>query len=414
VPPFAPDWGILARPGVKLPLMPLLFLLLRECAKPAQGAGDVAGSWRRAPRLCFLDPSQFEIEPGRETLLSAGISCIPTQVRFLSRSAGILGLRESNVTIIKRNRGLWSPKMKLSVQIMFTCTVTLLAGTALNNPSQAAEYLYHPHSPLGLGVGFDPIAVADTKSDCLDDDGTSNSQTTGATSTTFDVSIVKTHQELIEKTQRDTSISASYTFFSAGYSQSEFNQYSFSKNSLTWVLRGFSTYGTVSLVNPRLKQIYSSLHDDVLIRRCGSEVITKETKGAQVALIYHLEDLSESTVSRLERSFEAGVSYGALSANFKDKYQQFLAKAASVSKVGLNIDVIGGPGIAALSDLVTKADDVAHVETVISAYLSQIRPDNAAGMKFYSASTLVALAGRADSTSDAYKRQAIITLYDWK
>jgi hypothetical protein len=292
-----------------------------------------------------------------------------------------------------------------------TCALVLV-HCSITTQTFSAEYLYHPQGPLRLGAGFDPIAVSDTKSDCLDHDGISPPQSVGATSTTFEISIVKSHQELLEKTQRDTSVAASYKFFSAGYSESSFNQYSFSKNSLTWVLRGFSTYGIVDLLRPRLKSEYAALDSDSLVRRCGREIITREIRGAQVALIYHLENLSESTVSRLERSFQAGASSGAFSASIKDKYQQFLTKAASVSKVSLNIDAIGGPGVSALSGLVTATDDMARVEAVVSQYLSQMSAHNAPSVRFFSATTLVSLAGRQDADSQRRTRQALIQLYN--
>jgi hypothetical protein len=177
------------------------------------------------------------------------------------------------------------------------------------------------------------------------------------------------------------------------------------------VLRGFSTYGTVDLINPRLKAPYAALDSASLVRRCGHEIITREIRGAQVALIYHVENLSESTVSKLEQSFQAGVSYGALSADLKSKYQQFLARAASASRVSLNIDAIGGPGVAALSGLVTAADDVSHVEAVVSTYLSKISADNAPGLRFFSASTLGTLAGRQDAEPERHGRRVLIGLY---
>jgi len=177
------------------------------------------------------------------------------------------------------------------------------------------------------------------------------------------------------------------------------------------MLRGFTTYEIQELINPTLKAQYSALDSATLLRRCGREIITRQKKGAQVALIYHLEDLSESTVSKLERSFQGGVSSGALSVDSRDKFQQFLSKAASVSKVRLNFDAIGGPGVAAVSGLVTANDDVSRVETVVSNYMSRITPNNAAGWQLFSASTLTALAGREDAQSDRQVRQVLVELY---
>jgi hypothetical protein len=296
-------------------------------------------------------------------------------------------------------------------KIVIAAVVSAVSNCASISGGEAAEYLYHPHSPLALGAGFDPIAIDDTKSECIQHKGIRPPNSTGAIGTTFEVAIVRSHQELLEKTQRDTSISASYTFFSTGYSESSFNQYSFSKNSLTWVLRGYSSYGTFELIDPTLKPDYAALDDKSLVRRCGREIITKEVRGAQVALIYHLDDLSESTVSKLERSFQGGASVGGLSADVKSRYQQFLAKASSASRLSMNIDAIGGPGVQALSGLVTAADDVSRVESVVSTYISRITPDSAPGLRFFSASTLSALAGRRDAESEHRARQILAQLY---
>jgi hypothetical protein len=95
--------------------------------------------------------------------------------------------------------------------IIAACMLVLL-NCVFTTSTEAAEYLYHPHSPLRLGAGFDPIAISDTKLECLDYDGITPPRLAGATSTSFEISMVKSHQDLLEKTQRDTSVSASYMF----------------------------------------------------------------------------------------------------------------------------------------------------------------------------------------------------------
>jgi hypothetical protein len=61
--------------------------------------------------------------------------------------------------------GLGGFKALIAASMLVIMNCGLLTG------SEAAEYLYHPHSPLRLGPGFDPIAISDTKSECLDYDG---------------------------------------------------------------------------------------------------------------------------------------------------------------------------------------------------------------------------------------------------
>ena len=292
-------------------------------------------------------------------------------------------------------------------------TLLVMALCALSsNFAKAETYGFYPNGPLVIGDGFDLFTISDKKSKCLKDDKITPPATEGAVSTRFEVALVKSHRDLLDKTQRDTSISAGYAFLHASASESSFNQYSFNSNSLTWILRAFSTFGTYELANPELKEKYRTKDDAALVSLCGGEIVTSEIRGAQVALIYHIDDVSESVISKLEQSFEAGVSEGALSTDVKIKYQQFFSRAESVSKISLTFDAIGGPGVSALKDIVGATDDVTKVEKVVGDYLATITASNAPPVTYFTADTLVGLAGRKDSITNKWDRGILGELYE--
>src|SRR6266446_4837725 len=151
---------------------------------------------------------------------------------------------------------------------------------------QGAVYQYFPSSPLHLSGGFDPVNPFELMLPCINYDSIKNVDTTGATKTRFTLSLIKSRQDLYHDLQVSSSLSANYLFFSAGGGFDLEDQSAFHADSLTWIVLAGSDYGRFILenarLNPEAQRMVDNFEYDSFAKRCGSEVVLEERRGALI------------------------------------------------------------------------------------------------------------------------------------
>lgn len=257
--------------------------------------------------------------------------------------------------------------------------------------SRAAVYEYHPSSPFHIAGGFDPLKPFELTLPCVDYDSIVNIDTEGAVKTRFTLSLVKSREELYKHLQVSASLSAHYYFFGGGAGFELDEENSFHADSLTWIVKAGSDYGRYLLKNPRLNPQAQGFLDrgehDMFAKRCGSEAVLEERRGAMIASIFTLENLSSENKRRLSTSFKGGFDLGFFDISLSTEYKDFYKFATTMGKMKLDVYALGGTGVTAFKELVqAKPYDLQKVGSVLAEYTGSLTPQKAVPTEYMTAS----------------------------
>lgn len=269
--------------------------------------------------------------------------------------------------------------------------VLSVAVCVLGFPAKGAVYEYHPSSPLHIAGGFDPLNPFELTLPCVEYDSIQNVDTEGAVKTRFTLSLVKSREELYKHLQVSASLSANYYFYSGGGGFEMDDESSFHADSLTWIVKAGSDYGRYLLKNPRLSTLAQGFIDrgehDEFARRCGTEAVLEQRKGAMIASIFTLENLSSENKHRLQASFKGGADLGFFDISMTTEYKDFYRFATTMGKMKLDVFAIGGNGVTALKDLVqAKPYDLQKVGSILGDYTGSLTPEKAVPREYITAS----------------------------
>jgi hypothetical protein len=295
--------------------------------------------------------------------------------------------------------------------------VGFLALFLLAETSYADYHLYHDSSPLSLGAGFDPSTPLEAFRRCVDFDGPVALDTAGAIQSRFSLDLVTSQQSLYEQLNMSASVSAQYAFFVSGGAGGAFDSESaLARDSVTWIISLSSDYGRFEMINPHLKgeaqALITSNQTAEFARRCGTHVVLQERRGASLAAVFTIHNLTQSRRESLTASFQAGGSYGLFSGSVAATYRSFLSEAVRAGTVSVKVFAIGGDGVKLLSGLVKVTDDLAALQAVLQNYAkTNLGAGNATAMS-YTSGTMSAFGWLGSPKDIKLRDHVLVQLHD--
>lgn len=272
---------------------------------------------------------------------------------------------------------------------------------------------YHPNAPIYIGGNFDPSYPGRAFPECIErtfvrGESILPGQTAGTPSATeFFIKSVKSRRELYRMLNVSLSMSGSYGLFSADFKGSLEQENTFDESQYTWVIYGYSSFGKFILDSVKLRKEAADLANNPIgfRNRCGTDYAAIELRAVQAAAVFTIKNLSESERRVLEASFSAnyGAGGGPLSIAGDAKYSEFVKKAASYGQIQVSLHAIGGPGVSALSPIITNLENPSIVLKTIENYFSALTLDRSVAVSYNTAS-LQSLINRPNIETDVYNK----------
>lgn len=291
----------------------------------------------------------------------------------------------------------------------------------ISKESAAETVQYHPNSPVYIGGNFDPSYPGRAYPECLvrttvRAESLIPGQKPGtAAATQFQLTRITTRKEMYRLLNVSMSLSGSYGFFSADASGSLEQENTFGEETFTWIIQGFSHFGKYILekqdLNPRALALQSN---PVGFRTtCGTDYAQIMIPAVQATALFTIRNLAESERKVLEASFNASYGGSALSLNAGGKYSEFIKKAAQFGQVEVRVHALGGPGISALSPIITNLDKPDTILQTIAGYFSSLTLDQAVPIS-YQTGSLQSLIQRPNIETDIYNRYIADVFEVWE
>ena len=268
--------------------------------------------------------------------------------------------------------------------------LTLAQVICASFPALAKNYGYHPKSILHIGGGFDPNDPSAPFRPCLvtfqsiPDDKPAHG-------TKFTEKVVSDTKDVYEFLHLDATLSARYSFISATASFSLDDTSALHSDSLTWIVKAETDFGMESVpdgvdLNDAAKALKNN--PTRFYNRCGKEVVLKQQRFAELAMVFTLHNISSERKRELQTHLTANANDpvsgngGSLSTN----YTNVLKEATKSGEVNVEVYAIGGDGISRLAPLVLKGEDFDSVRKTAADYLAGLTRENA-GVIGYSATS---------------------------
>lgn len=243
--------------------------------------------------------------------------------------------------------------------------------------ASAAEY-GHPFS-LRIGAGINPLDPIDNFPYCFDFKTRFISGSAGGTA--FKSTMIRDRKEFLRELNVSASAAGKYAFFSGSASGSLDERYSFSNDTLTWVVSLHTDLGKSEIYDEALKPFAAAMlaqkrHADFAIR-CGKELISQERRVASVAAVFSMANLSEEQKRTIEAKFSAAGGKEVWNAEVSAKFRSFVEEASKTSRINLSVMAVGGPASPDLAALFTDYGDLQLISTVLRNYASKLSFENA-------------------------------------
>jgi len=267
-------------------------------------------------------------------------------------------------------------------------TICFFVASAFDANSQHTVQ-YHPDCPAMLGSGFDPKSPQQIFAiPCIESDGVENIDTKqGVVEGNISIKEIRNRKELFQAMGASLAIEASYGMFSGSTSLSNSVSVSFESTSLIWTASININYGRWRLKNPRAsKALQDAPNQTDVLRICGGEVFTQETRGAFATVIFELRGLNETEKKEVSEAlaFAASGVGGGVSAD--QKYKNVMNKVQESSQLSVYVNVQGGPGPKALSPIIENPSDLGVIRKTLKDYISKTNQDNARPLSFQTSS----------------------------
>ena len=287
-----------------------------------------------------------------------------------------------------------------------------LAPLCVGSIARAEVLQYHPNSPAYIGGNFDPSQIGRAYPPCLKPSAVHGEsvlpgQKAGtASATEFFVKKVTSRQELYHILNVSLSMSGSYGLFSADFSGSLEHENTFSQDSFTFVVYGFSNYGKFILDNIDLNDRGKAAAANLVNFRnvCGTEYVQIEVRAVQASAVFTVKNLSQSDKQVLEASLSASYgASGAASIGVDAKFRDFIKTASQYGQIEVHVYAIGGPGITALSPIITQIDKPDEVLKTIQSYFNNLDLSQSAPIA-YNTGSLQSLINRPNIEDEFYSK----------
>ena len=259
--------------------------------------------------------------------------------------------------------------------------ITALTTTALFGES----YDYFPKAPMSLGSGFSRLRPTQKFPPCLDTSPSHVREASTLGAFQLNISLVRSRRDLYSLLHVDARLAARTLAANASVDTQFDKETSFESDDLIWVLEAYQEFGVRELLSVRANDDARQLlrTPQQLVARCGREYVQSERRAAQVAAVFSLHNLNESTKQTLQIHFSGGASWAGTQLDFSAGYKSFLLEASSKGRVDLRVYGFGGGGISKLSELVLKAENFASVQATLAKYIQEeVRPEKGYPISF--------------------------------
>ncbi len=295
------------------------------------------------------------------------------------------------------------------------------AALAIAGGAQAEVLQYHPNSPVFMGGNFDPSFPGRAYPECLQrttvrPESLLPGQRPGtAAATQFFLKKVTSRKEMYRLLNVSLSISGSYGFFSGDFSGSLEQENTFSEDSFTWIIQGFSNYGKYLLERTELTTTAKALSSNPVGFRnlCGTDYAAQEVRAAQATAVFTIKNLSESERKILEAKFSASYGAGPLDIGGSASYRDFVKTAAAYGQIEVKVYALGGPGVSALAPIMSNVDKPDKVIKTIEDYFKDLTLEQSVAIA-YNTGSLQSLIGRTSIESDVFNRYIADTFEIWE
>lgn len=274
--------------------------------------------------------------------------------------------------------------MRLS-RVFFIGLVLILFPNLNAKAEVPTDFDFHPMSKMTLARGLDPNNLAVAKSICI---GSKINDADAAHALDGDIGInyVTQASNIREALHVDASIDASYLSFSGSANFNFDHNFDRDERSVSIVVVARSEYSrretvSVTLTN-RAQSMLDSKDYPSFISECGSYYVALERRGVMLGAVITIRDASEKARNAIHAEMAAKGGYGPMTGGAKASFSHEMEAATNDHRVDVQVTYNGGPGLAALADLVkstirttTNVDDIG---AALADYLRKVDKENAA------------------------------------
>ncbi|UXR63968.1 hypothetical protein EZJ49_12920 [Bdellovibrio bacteriovorus] len=264
----------------------------------------------------------------------------------------------------------------------------ILSILLLSVPTFAQTISYSENSSLRLGAGVDMDHPDKARANCVK--STDREWLDGNTpvSTSFDLSMIETSNELERKMNFDIQLNAAGTIKAVNIdSQNSYrviHKFLENKNSLNFALTAEFSYGRKGLTEESLKPEYQTLLNDgkwqEVLRRCGTHFVSEEIHRSKVIVLIHVknsrtEDIKEKILDLKNKLKVPKLNFGA---DLNVQYKEFIRKLDKIGSVEVKVVSVGGQGADALGVFANEiaVDDLQSIKNAAERYFSSFTIEN--------------------------------------
>jgi hypothetical protein len=265
----------------------------------------------------------------------------------------------------------------------------LLALAGIARADDPGYYDFHPMSILSLGMGYSPNDLSDAKYKCVN--FTEYTAEPGSLETNFSGYFVFNSSQLKNVLKIDAKVDASYMSFKGGMTFNFSDEGISKSDSATLVVRAFTEYGRKMMQDPKLTEEAKATLESGDMKRfekdCGSRIVAIERRGAMVAAIITISNLTQQQKASLGLEVTASGSGMVASFEARSKFEKLMESGSSGTNVRVQVVSTGGKGFSELGELVkgfqAAPDSLVKIETALTEFIKSFGPDNAAPIGYH-------------------------------
>ncbi|WP_374028979.1 hypothetical protein [Bdellovibrio bacteriovorus] len=264
----------------------------------------------------------------------------------------------------------------------------ILAMLLLSVQTFAQTISYRENGSLRLGAGVDMDHPDKGKANCVQ--STDREWLDGNTpiSTSFDLSMIESSNELERRMNFDVQLNAAGTIKAVNIdSQNSYrviHKFLENKNSLNFALTAEFSYGRKGLTEESLKPEYQTLLDNgqwqEVLRRCGTHFVSEEIHRSKVIVLIHVknsrtEDIKEKILDLKNKLKVPKLNFGA---DLNVQYKEFIRKLDKIGSVEVKVVSVGGQGADALAVFANEiaVDDLQSIKNAAEKYFKSFTIEN--------------------------------------
>jgi Type VI secretion system (T6SS), amidase effector protein 4 len=274
----------------------------------------------------------------------------------------------------------------------------VLVDTTAIAKSPSVVLGWHPLSPTALGYGVDPIDVTSGKlSPFTDESMDSEFQVDGGPpETRLMVSVSQSAKERYQASKKNINVEMKFFSVRGRASHESSSSTSAGEGDVTIHMVMQTDFGRWRMRHCTLSDeagslLASAVNRDLFLERYGTHFVVAERRGAfaEAAITFHCGSSSEA--KKLRNALELKAKFFFASGKIDASYESTLKEKTANKTYQVNFTAHGGPGPAALKELIAAADSgdlgadpVTQLKAIVAAnikalseYCGKITPENA-------------------------------------